>query len=261
MTSSTIPHPVLQMCSPMLLRILQEPQVQRIRSMHPTIDIDVLRQRAMAVVGLPSTQLNRNPINTPATTPPRVAWPDYTEHAVQHALALATSGQPTFLDVPRCLLSATPVQFLQTVWRQILQSAMMNGLSPSHRLAVFVLTAPQVRLFPSMTRGIILLPVFLQAALPRIITSLDIDQESPRDLPVELIVAIISSSLTVSHHLTDSPTNLPGSITPKMIMSLARELAKCLQAQQSRSVTSQTMLQKFAAMPVFCNRFPVFALP
>jgi hypothetical protein len=264
MMSPTTPRTVLQICSPILLRIMQEKAILRLKTINPAIDIDGLRQHAMDVAGTPSISIGTgsgrqptNPAGTPSGPPTKLSWSDLVTHAVHTAIGLAASGQPTFLNVHRCLLSTTPARFLQTLWTQ---SAMMSGPA-CQRLVVFALTAPQVRLIPGMARTTNLLPVFLQAVLPRIIVGLDLEQQPSRDSQAELLVAIITSSLTVSHCLTDNLMNGPAQPVPSPAMVLARELAKGLQAEQSTSPTSQMVLQRLAAMPVFCTRFSMFALP
>jgi hypothetical protein len=118
-------------------------------------------------------------------------------------------------------------------------------------------TVPRVRLSPDMTRGMTLLPIFLQSALPRIISSTDI--QSSRDLPTELLVGIISSSLTASFYLVGDPIDGQTVDSTNAIGPLARGVAKGLQVQQSTSMTSRTILQRLSAMPVFCTHFPMFA--
>jgi hypothetical protein len=262
--SPTTPQAVLQICSPILLRIIQEKQAQRIMAAGSAIDVVALRQRALAILGAPNgpgqTEGRSQPSSNSVTTPPvpaPIAWTDLAQHAIRNALVTATTGRPTFLDVPRCLLTSTPLHFLHSLWTELLRSAMMNGLPPSQRLAVFVLTVPRVRLSPDMTRGMTLLPIFLQSTLPKIISSTDI--QSSRDLPTELLVGIISSSLTASFYLVGDPIDGQTVDSTNAIGPLARGVAKGLQAQQFTSMTSRTILQRLSAMPIFCTHFPTFA--
>jgi mediator of RNA polymerase II transcription subunit 5 len=259
--SPSTPTPILQICAPFILRASIEKKPQKIMPI-----IEVLRKRASSVLGItpsPSTAGVSTAANTlqsattPSGTQSRIAWVDLPGQAIRNALTMATSGRATFLDVPHCLLTTSPLRFLSLLWKELLRSAIMHGLSTSQRLAVFVLTAPRVRLSPAATTSGPLLPIFLQASLPRIIQ--DTDFQSSRELATELLVAILTSSLTAAYYLALPEDQVHGPGTLMDPAAWARSLLKHLQARRKDSATSLAILQRLSTTTLFCAHFPMFS--
>jgi hypothetical protein len=265
--ADTTPQINLKICSPLLLQALTEKHIKQHQALiaegRSTIDPGALRQRALSILGIvPRAQsqvAGSGDTNAatqsivPATAPnEQISWVDQAPQAIRVAMALATSGRPFSLDVSRCLITCTPVRFLQYLWTELLRSAMMNGVPASQRVAVFILTVPRSRSISGSLIANTLLPIFAQVSIPRIIS--DADNQTSRDLPSDLLAAIISAGFTMAYYLAaESKTDLP------QVLAYARELAITLQAIQAGSTTSRGVLQRLANMPAFFAQFSMFA--
>jgi mediator of RNA polymerase II transcription subunit 5 len=158
--------------------------------------------------------------------------------------------------VSSCLLLLPPLQFLQLLWSELSLAASLGELETCRRLGTFVLTAPSTPPSPP------LLPIFLHVLVPSLITSLDAAAHPPgpeQTLHVELLVALISSSLTRALHL-DYALRAQAD-HPAQALSMARKLAGDLRARRAsrQGVTAAAAIWgRLCASQAFVGSFPMF---
>jgi hypothetical protein len=266
---ATIPTPVLRLSAPFILRTFTEKTVTALatRKVSP-LDVNPLRKRVLVAIGLSKiiaseTQAPTQPDAPPMTVPPQaiiplnnaIPWTDQAAVAIRTALNQAGSGQVPVLDVARCILTTSPAGFLETLWRELLASSVISGPQVAHRFAVVVLTAPRIEFAPGLKTW--LLPLFLRVIVPRIVAIVD-DQESQEHSPVELLAAIVSSSLTAALYLERAPpARKHQAAGGAETVTLARRFAQWLHEHEGG--TCKALSQRLASIPDFRVHFPVFA--
>jgi mediator of RNA polymerase II transcription subunit 5 len=266
--AESTPITVLRLCAPSILRIISESAVKKVMP-HSSINLVPLRKRALHILGLsdivapdgppppaPSDSASgpqSRPV--PVTTIPLEAplpWDEQPAHAIHTALADAHAARAPMLDLARCLRIAPPTRVIHTLWTECLVTASVGGLPIARQLATFVLCTPGT--------GPPLLPLFLFLVLPQLLIS--IEQQPPHEqaVSIELLVAILSSSLTAALHLemisgSEGENHMAGA---DITISFSAKLARDLRGKEKKSSVIRMILQRLASMHAFSSHFPMF---
>ncbi|KAH9082083.1 hypothetical protein EDB83DRAFT_2310327 [Lactarius deliciosus] len=217
--------------------------------------IEVTKAMGITVAGLAS------PSHCTTCTDPKSVEPmldssslhctDQPRRAIQNTLALIQSGKAPSLNVAACLVETSATDFLQTLWlelnRSIKAGMTIDAVKP---LAVFILATPRGTLSPP------LLPVFLHNVVPSLIDRSD----NPMTGDLELLIAIVSSSLMAALQLERTLYTTSGQqIYPlgSSSSSMARRLAVDLRYRKSNP-KGGLVAQRLTSSQTFVTSFPVF---
>jgi len=235
MLSPQLPRPVLSLCGPSVVRLLSEG-----RGGSQPFDVNALRIEVIKAMGI-----------TVAEPMLDMHWTDQPRRAIQNALALIQSGKAPSLNVAACLVETTATDFLQTLWLELNRSVKadmtVDAVKP---LAVFILATPRGMLSPP------LLPIFLHNVLPSLIDRSD----NPMTGDLELLIAIVSSSLMAALQLERALHTTGGEqVCPlgSSSSSMARRLAVDLRCRKGSS-QGRLIVQRLTSSQTFVTNFPVF---
>lgn len=126
------------------------------------------------------------------------------------------------------------------------------------RLATFVLAVPR-----QLSSAPPLLPIFMYNVLPSLIATIDQQQATEKSMNTQLLVTIISSTLTAALHIewaVQTVCEEQRFVLGQPSAAVARRLATDLRAQKTSSSTSATILQRLGSCPVFVTNFPIFVM-
>ncbi|KAI0800903.1 hypothetical protein C8Q74DRAFT_1345580 [Fomes fomentarius] len=251
-TSSSCPPVVLALSAPSVLRMFPDPFPEHDKPHLKTFDPKPLRQAARQALGHPAEDLQ--PVSSP-TTP--IHWTNQARQLVVNALSVARAGRAPALDVDRCLLLCPPTKFVSMLWNQLIPLAStVTDMEAPRRLATFVLTIPRTPRSPP------LLPIFLHVVLPSLVASADNLKGTDQTLYVDLLVAVISSSLTGALHLEWALLTTCGeerNVLGQSVTSMARRLASDLKRRGNNGPVADMVLQRLTAMQPFVANFPTFS--
>lgn len=183
-----------------------------------------------------------------------MSWQDQPRQAIQNALAMARAGKAPWIDVERCIKVASPVKFLQMLWSELAVSASLGEMELSRRIAIFVLTMPRSPNTPP------LFPVFLHVLLPTLVSAIDRQQPPEQTMSIELIVSVVSSSLTAALHLEwglRSVSEEQRIVLGQSSMAMARSVASLLRARHA-APTGMLIAKRLSSSQKFVANFPVF---
>ncbi|TBU48171.1 mediator complex subunit Med5-domain-containing protein [Dichomitus squalens] len=251
LTSSSCPPTVLTLSAPSVLRLFPDPFPQHSKRYLQDFDPKPVRQAARQALGLPAEEVPNPMPMDPSTT----QWSSQSRQLIANALSAARSGRAPALDIDRCLLLCPPTKFLGALWTQLLLAATMADMEAPRRLATFVLTVPRSPRLPP------LLPIFLHMVLPSLVASADGMSGTEQTITVELLVAVISSSLTAALHLEWALLTTCGEerfVLGQSVTSMARRLSADLK-RRGAGTTAGMILQRLTAMQPFVANFPSFA--
>lgn len=236
--SPQLPRPVLSLCGSSVVRLLSEG-----RGVSQPFDVTALRVEVTKAMGIT--------VADPVLNSPPLHWADQPRRAIQNALALIQSGKAPSLNVAACLVETSATDFLQILWLELnlsIKAGMtVDAVKP---LAVFILATPRGTLSPS------LLPIFLHNVLPSLIDRPD----NPMTGDLELLIAIVSSSLMAALQLERALYTTGGEqVYPlgSSSSSMARRLAVDLRYRKSSS-KGRMIAQRLTSSQTFVANFPVF---
>ncbi|KAH7931048.1 hypothetical protein BV22DRAFT_1053726 [Leucogyrophana mollusca] len=252
--SPSCPRPVLLLCSQNILKLIS---TKRSQVVSPSLqyDLGALRKMALRTMGF-----NHN--EPPATgDEPRptaqTAWLDLPRQEIHEALALARARKAPHIDVSRCLAITPPIKFLHLFWSELSVAASLGEVETCRRIATSVLAIPRAS-------GPPLLPIFMHNVLPLLITTIEQQQPTEKTMNTELMVAIVSSSLTAAFHVEWALQTVCDEhryVLGQPSAAVARRLATNLRAQKgSPSSTSSIILQRLNSSPSFVANFPAFIM-
>lgn len=280
--SKSTPTPVLQLCSPAILRFFSERATQHAQS-KGQIDLIPLRKRALHALGL-SKIIDDNHVppnfdgpkvqftSTGRTTidlAPAVHWAEQPARHLRDALTAVQEGRAPLIDIAYCLRIAPPTQFVHTLVDELLQAASMGTpMANCRTLATLVLVMPDAT--GALPPGRTLLPVFLHAVVPRLLVLFDEPTALVADptLRIELLVAIVPSALTAALHLeraygamvnaNPAPQEQAVPVSGHPAAAMARRLLDHLRQVAATSHSASMLLQRLVAIPAFTANFPMF---
>ena len=180
---------------------------------------------------------------------------DYVKRAVREAFVSARAKKAPALDVDRCLLITTPTKFLSILWAELTVASSMGQLDVCRRIATYVLSMPRASRSPP------LIPLFLHLSLPNLISSADHLLAPEQALAVELLVAVITSTLTSALYVEWALLSVCKEkrlVLGQPALAMARRLSSDLR-HKADSPTSVSIVQRLTANAPFIANFPTFA--
>lgn len=141
------------------------------------------------------------------------------------------------------------------LWKELIAAASVGEMDASRRLATFILTTPRHSHSPP------LLPIFLHAFLPGIVSGADTLPPSEQAMTVELVVSVVASALTGALYLERAlltVCNEPNSVLGQSAAAMARNLGSELRSMAHGHDTSSVITQRLASSPAFVTNFPTF---
>lgn len=183
--------------------------------------------------------------------------------AVRRALETARSGGAPGINIRRCLTVASPLAFLEILWAEFQASSadVAHDLDVFRRIAAHVLLSTATHSHPGCPP---LLPIFLHTFLPRKIAWVETMFGEQQTRSVELLAAIVSSSMTAAFHLERS-LNSSNTTSPAVKTAALRLKTTNLAARLSQTLQLDTghvaamIRQRLAAVQSFAAMYPEFA--
>ncbi|OCH95796.1 hypothetical protein OBBRIDRAFT_745014 [Obba rivulosa] len=257
--SPTCPQVVVKLSASNVLRLFHDQKKPQPGPKASPFDSSPVRRAALQALGKNPDGTNESlfpaeNIGTPSVPGVRAIWSDIPRQAIQDALGAARAGRAPALNVDRCLLHTTPPEFLRTLWTELMKAASMGDMEAPKRIATFVLTMPRASRSPP------LLPIFLHMFLPSLVAAADHLNASDQTVTVELLVSVISSSLTAALHLEWALLTVCEEerfALGQSASAMARRLAADLR-RKGQGPTSSVILQRLASSPPFVANFPIF---
>lgn len=173
---------------------------------------------------------------------------------IQSAIVTARSSKAPNLDVERCLKLTSPANFLRMLWSELAHPASVGEMEICRRIATYVLTTPRCPNIPP------LLPIFLHTVLPSLIMATDRQPTTEQNVSIELMVAIVSSSLSAALHLewayhmiSHERRNLLGQTSAGMARRFVQELRL-----RRDSEAAKGLAQRIASTQAFITNFSMF---
>jgi len=247
--SPSCPPTVLRLSASAILRLFPTPKQDNLRP--GTFNPSALRLIALKALG---RSVDDSPQAPPPTKDRGIAWTDYGLHAIRDALAAARTGKAPTLDINRCLLFTSPPKFLTMLWRELVMAAAMGEMEAPRRIATFVLTMPRGSHSPP------LLPIFLHILLPGLVNQADGLSSSDQMTTVELLIAIVTSTLTSALHLEYALLSVCGEqylVLGQSVAAMSRRLGSDLR-KDGNGQTARILVQRLASLPTFVANFPTF---
>ncbi|KZT30460.1 hypothetical protein NEOLEDRAFT_1126012 [Neolentinus lepideus HHB14362 ss-1] len=248
--SSTCPQPVLRLCSPNILRLFATP-LARNAAKAADIDLEAIIQLATFAIG----PLGRTPTQGHTDLNRALPWVDQSRSVIRECLTVARNGKAPALDIDRCLLILPPVKFLHLLWSELLVAAYEGSIEVCRRVATYALTMPRSSNSPP------LMPIFLHVVLPSLIISIDQQPPANQGMALELLVSVISYTLTASLHTEWALHTVCGDDRPVLGQSTAG-MAKRLSNELRRksSPTAEIVAHRLGSASSFVANFPMFVL-
>lgn len=202
----------------------------------------------------------------PPPQPPQLpaesgAWVYQPRHVIQHALACASAGKVPVFDTERCLALLGVHAFFDCMWRELLAAASMGNMEISQRFATFVLSPTSGPTTESLNNVPPLLPIFLHAYVPSLLTMIDGQVPTDQNLSIQLLSAIAVSSLTFAVNFERAllkPMEGIGSRDIKVhnlpCSAMARRLR--LDLRKAKGPSALALFQKLSASSSFVSTFP-----
>lgn len=193
---------------------------------------------------------------------PSANWLDQPRSAIRDFFGSARANKAPAFDVGRCVVVLGPTRFLRLLWDELDTATRMGELEPSKRLATYVLLCPPAAVGAGAGRTPPLLPIFLGSVLHGLLARLDSRAPTEQTFGIELLVAVITSSLTGLLHLEWALRALSAELQARRYayqssVSVARRLATDL--KRSKSGSAGVILQRLSSSPSFVANFPMMA--
>ncbi|CCM05148.1 uncharacterized protein FIBRA_07357 [Fibroporia radiculosa] len=250
LSSSSCPPTVLRLSASKILRLFPNSPKNESGRMN-SLDFTAIRHVAMKGLGVPVEGKSDPPLSLHAQPP---GWSDLSLRSVRDALTAARSGKAPALDIDRCLLLTPPAKFLHMLWKELMVMASLGEIDISRRIATFVLTMPRRSHSPP------LLPIFLHVLLPGLVAAADSLPSSDPTVTVELLVTVVSSSLTAALHLEYALLKTDKEHSPVLgqtTAAMARRLGSDLR-RKGHGRTAALIVQRLCSISTFMTNFPTF---
>ncbi|KAL5495140.1 NUT1 [Sanghuangporus weigelae] len=262
--SSSCPQTVLSLTGHGILAMISDPKASLFESKVPnsSFKTTTLRSIASKALGLPEAEPDSSDRNLDALAVPTAHWLDQPRDAIRDFFNSARANKAPAFDVGRCVVVLGPTRFLRLLWDELDTATRMGELELSKRLAVYVLLAPPAAVGAGAGRTPPLLPIFLSNVLHGLLSRLDSRVHTEQTFGIELLVAVITSSLTGLLHLEWALRALGAESQAQRYayqssVAVARRLATDL--KRSRSGTAGVILQRLSSSPSFVANFPMMA--
>ncbi|KAH7915833.1 mediator complex subunit Med5-domain-containing protein [Hygrophoropsis aurantiaca] len=254
LASPACPRPVLLLTSQRILSLVSTKRAQVISpSLH--YSLGALRRMALITMRFQHYEPPAPPEEPQPTA--QTAWLDLPHRELREAFALARARKAPRIDLDRCLAIMSPIKFLYILWSELTAAASLGEVETCRRVATYVLSMPRAP-------GAPLLPVFMYNVLPVIMATMDQQQAAEKTMNVELVVAVVSSSLTAALHLEWAFQTMDdeyGRVLEQSSAIIARKLATNLRARTgSASNIGSSILRRLSSSPSFVANFPVFII-
>lgn len=163
----------------------------------------------------------------------------------------ARTGKAPALDVSRCVTVVGPTRFITMLWEELSAEAQVGDIEISRRLATAALLAPPVGRVPP------LLPIFFGNLMHTLLARIDKQMLTEQKINTELLVTIITSTLTGvlqiewalrAMDLSQHPIGQPS-------VAIAKRLAADL--KRNTSLTAAMVMQRLSSQPTFVTNFPM----
>lgn len=140
------------------------------------------------------------------------------------------------------------------LWRELTSAASLGEIEALRRIATFVLATPRHSHSPP------LLPTFLHVLLPGLVTAADGLSPADQTITVELLVAIVSSTLTAALHLEYALLSVCGEqhlVLGQSAAAMARRLGSDLRRKGSGAMAA-VIVRRLSSIQSFVANFPTF---
>jgi len=259
------PRTVILLVAHGILALVNDPKAQALaQGQEGAFNPAVLKAIAEKALGLNMEDAAKS-LSQAFSLSPQGHWMDHPQKLIQDALSQARLRKVPAFDVPRCIAIAGPTTFLRLLWEEASAAATNFSCQEiARRLFTNTLTFPQPT--ESMPP---LLPIFLHNVLPGIMGKVDAMIPGPEQtVYIELLVAIISGSLTGAFHVewairavagnNPSGSGVRGKVpATQLSSSIARRLAMDL--KKSNTPTANIVLQRLSSSQSFISNFPMMA--
>lgn len=177
-------------------------------------------------------------------------------------MALARTGRAPAFDVGRCVSILGPTRFIRLLWTELEGAAQLGDMELSRRLATYILLCPPAEVGPGAGRTPPLLPIFLTSGLQFIIARLDSLSPTEQTLGTELLVVVITSTLTGLLQFewamrAAAPNSTSETPSYRSSVAIGRRLAADM--KRSKSPSAGMVLQRITSSSSFIANFPMMA--
>ncbi|OCB85645.1 hypothetical protein A7U60_g7295 [Sanghuangporus baumii] len=263
--SSSCPRTVLSLTGHGILAMVSDPKASLFESKVPNSSFKTatLRSIASKALGLPdAVEPDSSDRNLDSLSVPTAHWLDQPRNAIRDFFNSARANKAPAFDAGRCVVVLSPTRFLRLLWDELETATRMGELELSKRLAVYVLLAPPAAVGAGAGRTPPLLSIFLSSVLHGLLSRLDLRVHGEQTFGIELLVAVITSSLTGLLHLEWALRALGAESQAQRYayqssVTVARRLATDL--KRSRSGSAGIILQRLSSSPSFVANFPMMA--
>jgi mediator of RNA polymerase II transcription subunit 5 len=201
------------------------------------------------------------PVLPPQVSVESGSWVFQPRNMIRNALTSASAGKVPVFDTERCLVILGVRAFFDCMWRELLAAASMGKMEICQRFATFVLSPTSGPTTESLNNVPPLLPIFLHAYVPALLTMLDGQVPSDQNLSIQLLSAIVVSALTFAVNFERAllkPMEGIGGRDVKVhnlpCSAMARRLR--LDLRKVTGPSALALFQKLSASPSFVSTFP-----
>ncbi|KAL5518819.1 NUT1 [Sanghuangporus vaninii] len=263
--SPSCPRTVLSLTGHGILAIVSDTKASLFESKVPNSSFKTatLRSIACKALSLPdAVEPDSSDGNLDSLSVPTAHWLDQPRNVIRDFFSSARANKAPAFDVGRCVVVLGPTRFLRLLWDELDTATRMGELESSKRLAAYVLLAPPAAVGAGAGRTPPLLPIFLSSVLHGLLSRLDSRVHAEQTFGIELLVAVIASSLTGLLHLEWALRALGAESQAQRYayqssVTVARRLATDL--KRSRSGSAGIILQRLSSSPSFVANFPMMA--
>ncbi|EGO04872.1 hypothetical protein SERLA73DRAFT_173980 [Serpula lacrymans var. lacrymans S7.3] len=247
--SPSCPPSVLNLCGADILKMLSIGLPLPPSSSRQVYDLDIIRNTA-----LQSLAVVEKAGDASKNHHSRATWMDQPRKIIHGSLALTREGKAPYINLARCLTLSSPMQFVRLLWYELNTPANVREMEACRNLVTSILVMPQ----PTTP----LLPLFLHIALPVLISAVDQQQPPEKLMSIELLAAIVSSSLTAAMHIecaSQSVLSPQSNGTGQSTTLIAMKLGGYLRSRSSCNAGA-AILQRLSCNPSFMTNFPAFMM-
>ncbi|EJD03833.1 uncharacterized protein FOMMEDRAFT_154950 [Fomitiporia mediterranea MF3/22] len=260
--SSLCPKAVISLTGHGILALATDPRASVIESKSPKLSFKAANLRAIASKALGIDDSESSDAKLKSLSIPSSHWLDQPRKSIREFFNAARAGRAPAFDVGRCVAVLGPTRFLRLLWDELDTPAKLGELEVSRRLATYVLLCPPAATGAGAGRTPPLLPIFLGSVLHGLLTRLDLKAPAEQTLGIELLVSVLTSSLTGLLHLewalraVGADTQIENHAYQPSV-TIARRLAADL--RRSKSPSAAIVIQRLSSSPSFVANFPVMA--
>ncbi|KAF8585572.1 hypothetical protein K439DRAFT_1409940 [Ramaria rubella] len=258
LTDKSCPTVVLRITKQQILRLHSDPKAQV--QIPGQTNMNTLVSRVLKVCTRSLTCLSV-PLQPPRTPNQPGSWTSQPRNMIRHALALANAGKVPIFDIERCLAVLGVRPFFDHLWRELSAAASLGKVEICRRFATFVFSPTSGPTTESANNVPPLLPIFLHAYLPCLLTIIDAQTPPEQNLSVQLLASIVVSSLTFAVNFERALLKPMEGIGGRDIKvhnlpcsTMARHLR--LDLRKSKGPSGLALFQKLSASSTFVSTFP-----